>query len=71
MRDQGAQVTFVADEADAIELEVLAGEKFLFFPETRDPSTRNCCSNTERSLLPGGHSTGADLMERFRVKTDP
>lgn len=71
MRDAGAQGhVLVADEADAIELEVLASRKVLFFP--RNPAVFDIELLLEYQgdlILPAGDlSRAPDLMERFRVR---
>ncbi len=71
MRDQGVQGhVLVADTADPIELEVLAGKKILFFP--RNPGTFDLELLLEYQgdlILPAKDLDRAvDLMERFRVR---
>ncbi|KLK88293.1 hypothetical protein SZ63_04435 [Methanoculleus sediminis] len=71
MRDAGVQAhVLVAEEADAIELEMLAGRKVLFFP--RNPETFDMELLLEYQgvlVLPAAALDRApDLMERFRVR---
>lgn len=71
MRDQSVRGhVLVAEEADAIELEVLAGRKILFFPG--DPETFDLELLLEYQgelILPAkALSRAPDLMERFRVR---
>lgn len=71
MRDLGVRGhVLVAEEADAIELEVLAGRKMLFFP--KDPETFDLELLLEYQgelILPAkALSRAPDLMERFRVR---
>jgi hypothetical protein len=71
MRDIGVPGhILVADRADAIELEVLAGRKILFFP--RNPGTFDLELLLEYQgdlVLPAKDlSRAADLMERFRIR---
>ncbi|KDE56481.1 hypothetical protein [Methanoculleus sp. MH98A] len=71
MRDAGVQGhVLVADVADAIELEVLAGRKVLFFP--RNPETFDLellLEYQDTLVLPAAALDRApDLMDRFRVR---
>ncbi|WP_301676140.1 hypothetical protein [Methanoculleus methanifontis] len=71
MRDAGVQGhVLIADEADAIELEMLAGRKVLFFP--RNPETFDLellLEYQDTLVLPAAALGRAfDLMERFRVR---
>ncbi|MCM2466514.1 hypothetical protein [Methanoculleus oceani] len=71
MRDAGVPGhVLVAEEADAIELEVLAGRKILFFP--RNPETFDLELLLEYQsdlVLPARDLNRApDLMEQFRVR---
>ncbi|WP_342771126.1 MULTISPECIES: hypothetical protein [unclassified Methanoculleus] len=71
MRDMGVQGhILIADAAETIELEVLAGRKILFFP--RNPETFDLELLLEYQsylILPAKEIGRAeDLMERFRVR---
>lgn len=71
MRDQGVQGhVLIADEADAIELEVLAGRKTLFFPRDQRTFDLELLLEYQSDLvLPAAALDRApDLMERFRVR---
>ena len=71
MRDLGVRGhVLVAEEADAIELEVLAGRKILFFPRNPGSFDLELLLEYQSALvLPAAHLDRApDLMERFRVK---
>lgn len=73
MRDAGVQGghVLVAEEADAIELEVLAGgRKILFFPRNPGSFDLELLLEYQSALvLPAADLDRApDLMERFRVK---
>lgn len=71
MRDAGVQGhILIADEADAIELDLLAKRKTLFFP--RAPETFDLellLEYQDRLILPAKDLNRAeDLMERFHIK---
>lgn len=71
MRDAGVQGhVLVADEADAIELEVLAGRKVLFFPKNPETLDLELLLEYQGTLvLPAAALDRApDLMDRFRVR---
>ncbi len=71
MRDLGVQGhVLVADTADAIELERLAGRKVLFFPRSPEKFDLELLLEYQGALvLPANDlSRAADLMERFRVR---
>ncbi len=71
MRDAGVQGhILVADTADAIELEVLAGRKILFFPRSPEKFDLELLLEYQGALvLPAKDLARAqDLMERFRVR---
>lgn len=71
MRDLGVQGhVLVADTADQIELEVLAGRKILFFPRSPETFDLELLLEYQGALvLPAKNlSRAEDLMERFRVR---
>ena len=71
MRDLGVKGhILVADRADPIELEVLAGRKVLFFPRNTTTFDRELLLEYQDNLvLPAKDlNRGPDLMERFRVR---
>ncbi|MFA7198240.1 MAG: hypothetical protein WC093_03030 [Methanoculleus sp.] len=71
MRDLGVKGhILVADQADPIELEVLASRKILFFPRNTTTFDRELLLEYQDTLiLPANDLKRApDLMERFRVR---
>ncbi|MDK2889891.1 MAG: hypothetical protein PWR21_523 [Methanoculleus sp.] len=71
MRDLGVQGhVLVAEEADAIELERLAGRKVLFFPKNPTKFDLELLLEYQGALvLPANDlNRAADLVERFRVR---
>lgn len=71
MRDIGVKGhILVADQADTIELEVLAGRKILFFPRNSTTFDRELLLEYQDTLVlpPGDLDQGPDLMERFRIR---
>jgi len=71
MRDAGVQGhVLIAETADPIELEVLAGRKILFFPENPEKFDQELLLEYQGDLiLPAKDlSRAEDLMERFRVR---
>ncbi|HOI14661.1 MAG TPA: hypothetical protein PLG75_12420 [Methanoculleus sp.] len=72
MRDRGVQGhVLVADTADAIELEMLAGRKILFFPRNPETFDLELLLEYQGALVLPAHDLdrAADLMERFRVRS--
>lgn len=71
MRDQGVRGhVLVADEADPIELEMLAGRKTLFFPRHPERFDLDLLLEYQGDLIIPAKdlNRAGDLMERFRVK---
>jgi hypothetical protein len=71
MRDAGVQGhVLIADQADAIELEVLAGRKILFFPRNLEGFDLELLLEYQDDLILPATCLGQapDLMEQFRIR---
>ena len=71
MRDAGVQGhVLIADRADEIELEVLAGRKILFFPRNLERFDLELLLEYQDDLILPARDLGQapDLMEQFRIR---